>query len=165
MRGPLSSATVVLPSGFLILNGRSLQTNGRVRRRVPPVPPMPGLRGHATHTVTDADTALSLRSGDVPVLGTPRLVALLEEATMVALEGTLDYGETSVGMRINVDHVAPVAPGTSLKAEAVLDAVEGRRLNFVTTARAGDIEVARASITRVVVETQRFLDRIDGAAN
>ena len=114
------------------------------------------------YTVTDADTALSSRSGHVAVLGTPRLVALLEEATMAALDGALADGETSVGMRLHVDHLAPVAPGTGVTAEAVLEGVEGRRLTFSATATVGDVQVARASIVRVVVETDRFLDRVDG---
>ena len=91
---------------------------------------MPGLRGRAPHPITDADTAVALRSGEVPVLGTPRLVALMEEATVQALDGSLADGETSVGMRIHVDHLAPSAPGGGVTAEAVLERVEGRRLTF-----------------------------------
>jgi fluoroacetyl-CoA thioesterase len=123
---------------------------------------MPGLRGRAAHTVTDADTAIALRSGEVPVLGTPRLVALMEEASVQALDGSLASGETSVGMRIHVDHVAPTAPGVGVTAEAVLEGVEGRRLTFGATATVGDVVVATASIIRVVVETHRFLGRVDG---
>tara|TARA_B110000438_G_scaffold68357_1_gene68705 strand:+ start:325 stop:705 length:381 start_codon:yes stop_codon:yes gene_type:complete len=123
---------------------------------------MPGLRGRATHTVTDADTAIALHSGEVPVLGTPRLVALMEEASVQALEGSLVDGETSVGMRIHVDHMAPTAPGVDITAEAILEGVEGRRLTFGATATVGDAVVAKASIIRVVVETHRFLTRVDG---
>ena len=125
---------------------------------------MPGLRGRATHTITDADTAVALRSGEVPVLGTPRLVALMEESTVQALDGLLVDGETSVGMRIHVDHVSPAAPGVVVTAEAVLEVVEGRRLTFGATATVDDTVVATATIIRVVVETQRFLDRLDGDA-
>ena len=123
---------------------------------------MPGLRGRATHTVTDADTAIALHSAEVPVLGTPRLVALMEEASVQALEGSLVDGETSVGMRIHVDHMAPTAPGVDITAEAILEGVEGRRLTFGATATVGDAVVAKASIIRVVVETHRFLTRVDG---
>jgi len=123
---------------------------------------MPGLRGRAAHTITDADTAVALHSGEVPVLGTPRLVALMEEATVQALDGSLADGETSVGMRIHIDHVAPSAPGVSVTAEAVLEVVEGRRLTFGATATVDDAQVATATIIRVVVETQRFLARVDG---
>ena len=125
---------------------------------------MPGLRGRATHPITDADTAVALRSGEVPVLGTPRLVALMEEATVQALDGSLADGETSVGMRIHVDHLAPSAPGVGVTAEAVLERVEGRRLTFGASATVGDTVVATATIIRVLVETQRFLDRVDGDA-
>ncbi len=123
---------------------------------------MPGLRGRASHTVTDADTAIALHSGEVPVLGTPRLVALMEEASVAALDGSLGEGETSVGMRVHVDHVAPTAPGVGVTADAVLEGVEGRRLTFGATATVGDTVVATASIVRVVVETHRFLGRVDG---
>ena len=125
---------------------------------------MPGLRGRATHTITDADTAVALRSGEVPVLGTPRLVALMEEATVQALDGSLADGETSVGMRIHVDHLAPSAPGVGVTAEAVLERVEGRRLTFGASATVGATVVATATIIRVRVEPQRFLDRVDGDA-
>ena len=126
---------------------------------------MPGLRGRASHTVTDADTAIALRSGEVPVLGTPRLVALMEEASVAALDGSLGEGETSVGMRVHVDHVAPTAPGVGVTADAVLEGVEGRRLTFGATATVGDTVVATASIIRVVVETHRFLGRVNGAVD
>ena len=126
---------------------------------------MPGLRGRASHTVTDADTAIALRSGEVPVLGTPRLVALMEEASVAALDGSLGEGETSVGMRVHVDHVAPTGPGVGVTADAVLEGVEGRRLTFGATATVGDTVVATASIIRVVVETHRFLGRVDGDVN
>lgn len=53
--------------------------------------------------VGDSDTAIALGSGDVPVLGTPRIVALMEQAAVAALAGTLDEGVTSVGTRITVD--------------------------------------------------------------
>ena len=118
----------------------------------------------AALTVTDADTAVALRSGEVPTLATPRLVALLEEATVSALDGCLGKGETSVGMRVHIDHLAPSAPGSLVDAEVVLEAVEGRRLTFTGTAWVNDDVVARATIVRVVVETDRFLDRVTGGA-
>ena len=123
---------------------------------------MPGLRGLAALTVTDADPAVALRSGEVPTLATPLLVALLEEATVSALDGCLGKGEPSVGMRVHIDHLAPSAPASLVDAEVVLEAVEGRRLAFAGMARVSDDVVARATIVRVVVETDRFLDRVTG---
>ncbi|MDE0833734.1 MAG: thioesterase [Acidimicrobiales bacterium] len=121
---------------------------------------MPGLRGHATHTITDADTAIAMRSGEVPTLATPRLVALMEEATVAALADKLGEGETSVGMRIHIDHLSPSGTGAEIMAEALLEAVEGRRLTFGATATEGGTVVATASIVRVVVATDRFVGRV-----
>jgi len=126
---------------------------------------MPGLRGDAAHTITDADTAIAMRSGEVPTLATPRLVALLEEATVAALAGQLAKGETSVGMRIHIDHLSPPGPGSRIVAEALLEAVEGRRLTFGTTATVDGTVVATASIVRVVVATDRFIGRVDAESD
>ena len=78
------------------------------------------MRAVVEHTVTEADTAQALGSGDVPVLGTPRLVALAEQATVAALSGHLDAGQTSVGTRIELDHVAATAVGGRLSVHAEL---------------------------------------------
>jgi predicted thioesterase len=85
----------------------------------------------------------------------------MEEATVAALAGHLGEGETSVGMRIHIDHLSPSGPGAGVTAEAVLEAVEGRRLTFGATAMVGDTVVATASIVRVVVATKRFVGRLD----
>ena len=124
-----------------------------------PVPLIPGLRGSASLTVTDADTAIAMGSGDVPVLATPRLLALLEEATVEALAGYLEPGNTSVGMRVQIDHLAPTRTGRHISAEALLELVDGRRLTFSAKATCGDREIASASITRVVVESEPFLEQ------
>jgi len=79
-----------------------------------------GLRGEARLRVTDGDTARALGSGSVDVLGTPRVVALVEEAACRALDNRLDDGTTSVGMRVRVDHLLPTPVGAEVVAEAVL---------------------------------------------
>jgi predicted thioesterase len=109
--------------------------------------------------VTDDDTALAMRSGDVPVLATPRLVALVEEATVVALANCLPPGHTSVGMRVQLDHLAPTAVGHTVRAEVTLERVEGRRLTFAAAVRDERGLVAAGKVTRVIVETERFLDK------
>lgn len=110
-------------------------------------------------TVTEADTAVALCSGDVPVLGTPRVVALCEEATCLAVATALGPGQTSVGMRIQLDHLAPTAVGTSVRAEATLEKVEGRRLTFTVSVADTRGLVAAGKVTRAVVDRQHFLDR------
>lgn len=118
-----------------------------------------GLRGDAKLVVTVADTTRALGSGDVDVLGTPRLVALCEEATCVALEGTLSDANTSVGMRVQIDHLQPTPVGSEVVAEAVLEKIEGRRLTFnVSASDAGGL-VAAGKVTRVVVDRDRFMGK------
>lgn len=110
-------------------------------------------------TVTDADTAIALRSGSVPVLATPRVVGLCEEASVAALGSALREGETSVGMRVQLDHVQPTAVGATVTASATLEKVEGRRLTFTVNVQDDRGLVAAGRVTRVVVETARFLDK------
>jgi fluoroacetyl-CoA thioesterase len=109
--------------------------------------------------VGDDDTAMALGSGDVAVLGTPRVVALAEEATLRVLEGHLQPGTTSVGMRVQLDHLAPTAVGHKVRAEATLERIEGRRLTFSVAVRDDRGLVACGKITRVIVDIERFLDK------
>ncbi len=124
------------------------------------MPVEPGLNGSVAITVSDADTAEALRSGDVPVLATPRVLALCEEATVVALAGHLPAGVTSVGMRVQLDHVQPTAVGGRVEASALLEKVEGRRLTFVVQASDDRGTVAEGRVVRVLVERERFLDKL-----
>ncbi|MEM1333019.1 MAG: hotdog domain-containing protein, partial [Actinomycetota bacterium] len=93
-----------------------------------------GLIGSAQLVVGPDDTAQALGSGDVEVLGTPRVVALCEAATVDALRARLAVGTTTVGTRVQVDHLRPTAVGAEVHAEAVLDSVDGRRLTFTVSA-------------------------------
>ena len=102
---------------------------------------------------------IALGSGDVNVLGTPRLVALFEQATIDALRGMLDEGQSSVGMRVQVDHLQPTPVGAEIVVEAVLDKVEGRRITFTVTANDSGGLVAAGRVTRVLVEVERFMTK------
>ena len=109
--------------------------------------------------VSEADTAVAFRSGDVPVLATPRILALCEEVCCLAVDGTLREGETTVGMRAQLDHVAPVNVGSTVRAEATLEKVEGRRLSFTLSVSDESGLVAAGRITRVVVQRAEFLEK------
>lgn len=124
--------------------------------------PRPGLTATVSLDVTDADTALAVRSGDVGVLATPRVVALAEEAAVKALDGALGAGSTTVGYRVQLDHLSPTMPGTTVTAEAVLEAVEGRRLTFRVSVTDPRGLVAAGRITRVAVERDRFMEKAAG---
>ena len=119
----------------------------------------PGLAAEVNAAVTDDDTAIALGSGDVPVLGTPRVIALVEEASIKALEGRLQAGSTSVGMRVQLDHLAPTAVGHKVRAEATLKDVDGRRLTFAVAVHDDRGLVAAGKVTRVIVDVERFLDK------
>lgn len=118
-----------------------------------------GLKGEARLVVTEADTALALGSGDVNALGTPRLLALFEQATVEALSGILGEHQTSVGMRVQIDHLQPTPVGAEVTAEAQLDKIEGRRMTFNVTASDSGGLVAAGKVTRVTVDLDKFMSK------
>lgn len=119
----------------------------------------PGLAGHVELVVTVDDTAIAAHSGDVAVLSTPRVVALCEEAAISAVEGSFAVGETTVSMRVQLDHLAPSSVGSTVTADAKLEKVEGRRLIFAVAVNDERGLVAAGRVTRVVVDRDRFLDK------
>lgn len=119
-----------------------------------------GASAELTFTVTEADTAIALGSGDVPVLGTPRLVAWSEAATVAALAGELEPGSTSVGSRVELEHLLPTPVGGEVRIRAEVTAVDGRQVTLAATAEDGAGVAGRATIVRVVVDRQRFVDRL-----
>ena len=119
----------------------------------------PGLGATVELTVKDGDTADALRSGDVLMLATPRVVALAEEATVAALAGHLDAKFTTVGQRVQLDHLLPIPVGRSVRAEAKLESVEGRRLVFTVSVTSTRGLVAAGKIHRVIVNRERFLEK------
>ena len=123
------------------------------------MPVQPGLAAQVAMEVTEADTALALRSGEVAVLGTPRVVALAEEAAMAAVASQLGPGETTVGMRVQLDHLHPSVIGAAVTASATLEKVEGRRLTFTVSITDHCGLIAAGKVTRVIVDTEKFLDK------
>ena len=107
--------------------------------------------------VGDEDTAIALGSGTVAVLGTPRVVALVEAAAVAAVASALEPGKTTVGTRIELDHLVPSALGDRVTAHADLTAVDGRRITFSVHAVAADGQVvARGIHNRAVVDEAKF---------
>ena len=122
------------------------------------MPVEPGLSAQVELTVEEADTAVALRTGDVHVLATPRVVCLCEEATVLALQGQLAPGQTSVGHTVQLDHVAPSRVGAKVTAEATLQKVNARRLTFTVSVADDKGLVAAGIVTRVIVDVDRFLE-------
>jgi predicted thioesterase len=121
-------------------------------------------RAGITVVVGAEDTAAALGSGDVPVLGTPRLLALAEAATVRAAAGVVAPGQTSVGTSVRLEHTAASPVGMRVTVTAELTAVDGRRLTFAVEAVDAHGTVAGlGTIERVVVDRAKFLARLPGA--
>lgn len=118
--------------------------------------PAVGASATVEHTVQEADTALALGSGDVPVLGTPRVLALLEQATVAAVADSLAAERTTVGARIEIEHLLPSSVGDRVVASATLSDVLGRRLTFEVRLTERGRLLASGSIVRVIAERRRF---------
>ena len=127
------------------------------------MPLHPGLSAEVELTVTDADTALAIGSGTVPVLATPRVVALCEQTSVKAVENDLAPGTTTVGMRVQLDHLAPTPVGQTVSCEATLESMAGRRVTFTVSVNDARGLVAAGKITRVIVDTDRFLEKANGS--
>jgi len=121
-----------------------------------------GLTADAVLIVAPEDTALALGSGDVLVLGTPRLVALCEEAAVSAIAGRLDAGDTSVGAHVEIDHLRATPVGGAVTATAVLEEIAGPKLYFALSAEDAGGRIAAGRMVRVIVDRERFVERAAG---
>lgn len=117
-----------------------------------------------THTsramVTDCNTAIALGSGDMPVLATPAMMALMENAAMLAVADHLPEGSTTVGGKIESTHLRPTALGAEVEATAVLEKIDGRKLFFSVTARQGDTVIGEGTHLRFIVDREKFLSKL-----
>ncbi len=118
----------------------------------------PGLTHTSTLEVTPGLTAEAMGSGDMPVLATPAMVALMENAAMMAVAPHLDRNAATVGGHIDASHLKATPVGATVSARAVLTAVEGRKLTFEIEARKGDTVIGKATHLRFIVDRQKFMD-------
>jgi fluoroacetyl-CoA thioesterase len=110
--------------------------------------------------VSDADTALAIGSGDVAVLGTPRVVGLCEEAAVGALAGQLPDGATSVGTHVSIDHLIATAVGGTVTAIATVTRVQDKKISFDIELLEGNRTAARGTHTRFIVDRVRFEESV-----
>jgi len=122
-----------------------------------------GLRATVRAAVTEADTATAMGSGDVPVLATPRLLALAEAAAYAAVAPQLADGLTTVGTSVSLEHRRASPLGTEVVVEAELTEVDGSRLVFGFIARVDgtddDVVLGAGTVERVVLDRARFIAR------
>ncbi|MBQ7762913.1 MAG: hypothetical protein IJ382_05210 [Flavobacteriales bacterium] len=114
------------------------------------------------HTVKPQETALAVGSGSLEVFSTPSLSALMENTAIQALAPDLDEGETTVGAEMYVEHLKASKVGEILTAKAEVKAHEGRSI-FITIEVKNECcdVVGRAKHTRVVVNPEKFMQRLD----
>jgi fluoroacetyl-CoA thioesterase len=124
-----------------------------------------GLRAELTRLVHKADTALSVGSGDLEVLATPRLIAWAEAASCAAVAAALDPRQTTVGTRMVFQHLRGSPVHQQVRVNARLAHVDGRLLRFDVTAEsvAHGALLAHGELTRVVVSRDRFMQRLKGS--
>ncbi len=121
-----------------------------------------GQQATLTRTVGDTDTAVALGSGDLPVLGTPRLLAWAEQATCAAVAAGVPAGRTSVGTRVQLEHVGASPVGAEVRVTATVVYADGRLVRFEVVAEhtADEKLVGHGEVTRVIVDRDRFLARL-----
>ena len=117
-----------------------------------------GLRHTSRLTVNENHTARTLGSGDLDVCGTPAMLALMENAAMLAVADELPEGATTVGGYIEASHLRPTKPGRDIEATAVLTKIEGKKFYFDVEASEGESIIGRGKHIRYIVDKEKFLN-------
>ena len=119
-----------------------------------------GLKYTSELTVTDAVTAVKVGSGDMPVLATPMMMALMENAAMLAVRDALPEGCTTVGGHIESSHLKPSRVGDVVRAEAELTKVDGKKIVFKVSAYSGDALLGEGTHLRFIVDRDKFMSKV-----
>lgn len=119
-----------------------------------------GLKHQSMMRVMEGNTAEFIGSGDMAVLATPAMIALMENAAMLAVALHLDQGDTTVGTEIATSHIKASKVGNTISAIAELTAIEGRKLSFKIEAYDGDKLIGEGHHTRFIVNREKFLGKL-----
>ena len=119
-----------------------------------------GLKHTSEITVTDAVTAIKIGSGDMPVLATPAMMALMENAAMLAVASELPEGSTTVGGHIESSHLKPSKIGDKVSATAEVTKVDGKKIEFKISAYSGDTLLGEGTHLRFIVDKERFISKL-----
>ena len=115
-----------------------------------------GMTHTSTLTVDETVTAITMGSGDLPVLATPAMTALMENA----VADHLPEGSTTVGGHIDASHVKPTPTGKTVTATAMVTRVEGKKIEFQVTAHCGDVLLGEGKHVRYIVDREKFMSRL-----
>ena len=119
-----------------------------------------GLTHTSQLTVTQAVTAIAMGSGDMPVLATPSMMALMENAAMLAVADHLPEGCTTVGGHIDSSHIKPSKLGDTVTATATVTRVDGKKIEFTIQAHCGDVLLGEGTHLRFIVDKEKFMSRL-----
>ncbi len=119
-----------------------------------------GLTYTSQLTVTEAITAITIGSGDMPVLATPAMMALMENAAMLAVADHVPEGCTTVGGHIASSHLKPSKLGDKVTATATVTRVEGKKIEFKVEARCVDTLLGEGTHLRFIVDREKFMSRL-----
>ena len=119
-----------------------------------------GLTHTSQLTVTEAVTAIEMGSGDMPVLATPAMMALMENAAMLAVADHLPEGCTTVGGHIASSHIKPSKLGDTVTATATVTRVDGKKIEFKLEARSGETLLGEGTHLRFIVDKEKFMSRL-----
>ena len=119
-----------------------------------------GLKHTSTLVVTDDVTAVKIGSGDMAVLATPAMMALMENAAMLAVADALPEGSTTVGGHIASSHLKPSKVGDTVTATAEVVKVDGKKIEFKVLAYQGDVLIGEGCHLRFVVDRERFMSKL-----
>ena len=118
-----------------------------------------GLKHTSELTVTDTVTAIQMGSGDMPVLATPTMMALMENAAMLAVKDELPEGYTTVGGHIESSHLKPSKNGDKVSATAEVTKVDGKKIEFKISAYSGDVLLGEGTHLRFIVDREKFMSK------
>ncbi|SFG12987.1 Predicted thioesterase [Lachnospiraceae bacterium C7] len=124
-----------------------------------------GLKGQSKRTVTNETTAKALKSGELEVLATPIMVALMEEAACNCLEGHLEEGQSSVGTSLNISHVSPSPVGMDITCEAELIAIDRKALSFEVKAFDESGLIGEGTHSRFIINKEKFQNKANSKLN
>ena len=119
-----------------------------------------GLKYESVVVASETNSAKTLGSGDMDVFATPAMVALMENAAMLAVAAHLPEGSATVGTQMNTSHIKASALGATITASAELTEVEGRKLTFAVKAWDEKGTIGEGVHTRFVVDRERFLSKL-----
>lgn len=119
-----------------------------------------GLKHTSEQTVSEALTAMQMGSGDLPVFATPAMMALMENAAMMAVANELPEGCTTVGGHIESSHLRPSKVGEKVSAVAEVTKIDGKKIEFKVAAYSGETLLGEGTHLRFVVDKEKFISKL-----